>query len=52
MPAVLIVPLLFHYKGSKILNGGPETQDTNQSQHNGENGEEKKDKHEVGSKKK
>ncbi|OXB55535.1 hypothetical protein ASZ78_002564 [Callipepla squamata] len=38
--------------GSKILNGGSETQDTNQSQHNGENAEEKKDKHEVGSKKK
>ncbi|XP_067172445.1 PC4 and SFRS1-interacting protein [Apteryx mantelli] len=38
--------------GSKVLNGGSETQDTNQSQHNGENTEEKKDKHEVGSKKK
>ncbi|POI29459.1 hypothetical protein CIB84_006791 [Bambusicola thoracicus] len=36
---------------SKIVNGGPETQDTNQSQHNGENAEEK-DKHEVASKKK
>ncbi|NWW19227.1 PSIP1 factor, partial [Falcunculus frontatus] len=38
--------------GSKILNGGSETQDTNQSQHNGENAEEKKDRHEAGSKKK
>ncbi|NXT63693.1 PSIP1 factor, partial [Chaetops frenatus] len=38
--------------GSKILNGGSEAQDTNQSQHNGENAEEKKDRHEVGSKKK
>ncbi|NXD05201.1 PSIP1 factor, partial [Certhia familiaris] len=38
--------------GSKILNGGSEVQDTNQSQHNGENTEEKKDRHEVGSKKK
>ncbi|NWV79914.1 PSIP1 factor, partial [Dasyornis broadbenti] len=38
--------------GSKILNGGSEAQDTNQSQHNGENTEEKKDRHEVGSKKK
>ncbi|KFQ52993.1 Lens epithelium-derived growth factor, partial [Pelecanus crispus] len=38
--------------GSKVLNGGSEAQDTNQSQHNGENTEEKKDKHEVGSKKK
>ncbi|NXQ30199.1 PSIP1 factor, partial [Alaudala cheleensis] len=37
--------------GSKILNGGSEAQDTNQSQHNGENAEEK-DRHEVGSKKK
>lgn len=44
--------LLFHLKGSKILNGGSEAQDTNQSQHNGENAEEKKDRHEVGSKKK
>ncbi|RMC19336.1 hypothetical protein DUI87_03945 [Hirundo rustica rustica] len=39
-------------EGSKILNGGSEAQDTNQSQHNGENVEEKKDRHEVGSKKK
>ncbi|NXK46562.1 PSIP1 factor, partial [Chauna torquata] len=38
--------------GSKVLNGGSETQDTSQSQHNGENTEEKKDKHEVGSKRK
>lgn len=38
--------------GSKILNGGSEAQDTNPSQHNGENAEEKKDRHEVGSKKK
>ncbi|XP_058679548.1 PC4 and SFRS1-interacting protein [Ammospiza nelsoni] len=38
--------------GSKILNGGSEAQDTNQSQHNGESAEERKDKHEVGSKKK
>ncbi|NXH97539.1 PSIP1 factor, partial [Pachycephala philippinensis] len=38
--------------GSKILNGGSEAQDTNQSQHNGENAEEKKDRHEAGSKKK
>ncbi|XP_023799372.1 PC4 and SFRS1-interacting protein [Cyanistes caeruleus] len=38
--------------GSKILNGGSEAQDTNQSQHNGENAEEKKDRHEVVSKKK
>ncbi|XP_074789358.1 PC4 and SFRS1-interacting protein [Athene noctua] len=38
--------------GSKVLNGGSEAQDTNQSQHNGENTEEKKDRHEVGSKKK
>ncbi|NXB38494.1 PSIP1 factor, partial [Eulacestoma nigropectus] len=37
---------------SKILNGGSEAQDTNQSQHNGENAEEKKDRHEAGSKKK
>lgn len=44
--------LLFHFKGSKILNGGSEAQDTNQSQHNGENAEEKKDRHEAGSKKK
>lgn len=33
------------------MNGGSETQDTNQSQHNGENAEEK-DKLEVASKKK
>ncbi|NXA38752.1 PSIP1 factor, partial [Eudromia elegans] len=38
--------------GSKVLNGGSETQDTGQAQHNGENTEEKKDKHEAGSKKK
>ncbi|NXH31035.1 PSIP1 factor, partial [Myiagra hebetior] len=38
--------------GSKILNGGSEAQDTSQSQHNGENAEEKKDRHEAGSKKK
>ncbi|RLW05239.1 hypothetical protein DV515_00005295 [Chloebia gouldiae] len=38
--------------GSKILNGGSEAQDTNQSQHNGDSAEEKKDRHEVGSKKK
>ncbi|KFP69207.1 Lens epithelium-derived growth factor, partial [Acanthisitta chloris] len=38
--------------GSKVLNGGSEAQDTNQSQHNGENTEEKKDRHEAGSKKK
>ncbi|NXQ80419.1 PSIP1 factor, partial [Nyctibius grandis] len=38
--------------GSKVLNGGSEAQDTNQSQHNGENTEEKKDRHEGGSKKK
>ncbi|XP_064357378.1 PC4 and SFRS1-interacting protein isoform X2 [Dromaius novaehollandiae] len=38
--------------GSKVLNGGSETQDTSQTQHNGENTEEKKDKHEAGSKKK
>uniref|UniRef100_A0A8D2P9X3 PC4 and SFRS1 interacting protein 1 n=1 Tax=Zosterops lateralis melanops TaxID=1220523 RepID=A0A8D2P9X3_ZOSLA len=39
------------HTGSKILNGGSESQDTNQSQHNGENAEEKKDRHEAGSKK-
>ncbi|NXH17914.1 PSIP1 factor, partial [Bucco capensis] len=38
--------------GSKVLNGASEAQDTNQSQHNGENTEEKKDRHEAGSKKK
>ncbi|XP_052634769.1 PC4 and SFRS1-interacting protein isoform X1 [Harpia harpyja] len=38
--------------GSKVLNGGSEAQDTNQSQHNGENTEEKKDRHEAGGKKK
>ncbi|NWS54925.1 PSIP1 factor, partial [Chunga burmeisteri] len=38
--------------GSKVLNGGAEPQDTNPSQHNEENTEEKKDRHEVGSKKK
>ncbi|NWW42778.1 PSIP1 factor, partial [Pedionomus torquatus] len=37
---------------SKVLNGGSEAQDTNQTQHNGENAEEKKDRHEVGTKKK
>ncbi|NXR02193.1 PSIP1 factor, partial [Sagittarius serpentarius] len=37
--------------GSKVLNGGSEARDTNQSQHNQENIEEKKDRHEVGSKK-
>ncbi|KFO72789.1 Lens epithelium-derived growth factor [Cuculus canorus] len=36
---------------SKVLNGGSEAQDNNQSQHNGENTEEK-DKHEAGVKKK
>ncbi|NXY22918.1 PSIP1 factor, partial [Atrichornis clamosus] len=38
--------------GSKILNGASEAQDTNQSQHNGENAEEKKDRNDIGSKKK
>ncbi|NXW58671.1 PSIP1 factor, partial [Eurystomus gularis] len=38
--------------GSKVLNGGSEAQDTNQSQHNGENTEEKKDRPEAGSDKK
>ncbi|NXD86170.1 PSIP1 factor, partial [Halcyon senegalensis] len=38
--------------GSKVLNGASEAQDTKQSQHNGENTEEKKDRREVGSKKK
>ncbi|NWQ97949.1 PSIP1 factor, partial [Burhinus bistriatus] len=38
--------------GSKVLNGGSEAQDTNQTQHNGENTEDRKDRHEVGSKKK
>ncbi|XP_013158005.1 PC4 and SFRS1-interacting protein [Falco biarmicus] len=38
--------------GSKVLNGGSEAQDTNQSQHNGENTEDEKDRHEVGSKRK
>lgn len=41
-----------HFKGAKPLNGGSETQDINQSQQNGENTEEKKEKHEVGTKKK
>lgn len=50
-PASTTFPV-FHFKGSKILNGGSESQDTNQSQHNGENAEEKKDRHEAGSKKK
>uniref|UniRef100_A0A8C0HFX5 PC4 and SRSF1 interacting protein 1 n=1 Tax=Chelonoidis abingdonii TaxID=106734 RepID=A0A8C0HFX5_CHEAB len=31
--------------GSKILNGGPDAQDSNQSQHNGDSTEEKRDKH-------
>ncbi|XP_074424568.1 lens epithelium-derived growth factor-like isoform X3 [Larus michahellis] len=38
--------------GVKTLNGGSEIQDINQSQQNGENTEEKKEKHEVGTKKK
>ncbi|XP_066843714.1 PC4 and SFRS1-interacting protein isoform X4 [Anser cygnoides] len=38
--------------GSKVLNGGSETQDTTESQHNGENTDENKDKPEVASKKK
>ncbi|KAM6328035.1 PC4 and SFRS1-interacting protein isoform 1-T3 [Alca torda] len=38
--------------GSKVLNGGSEAQDTNQTQHDGENAEEKKDRLEAGSKKK
>ncbi|NXV49971.1 PSIP1 factor, partial [Uria aalge] len=38
--------------GSKVLNGGSEAQDTNQTQHDGENTEEKKDRLEAGSKKK
>ncbi|XP_048707246.1 PC4 and SFRS1-interacting protein isoform X2 [Caretta caretta] len=38
--------------GSKILNGGPDAQDSNQSHHNGDSTEEKRDKHEVGTKKK
>ncbi|XP_034630016.1 PC4 and SFRS1-interacting protein isoform X2 [Trachemys scripta elegans] len=38
--------------GSKILNGGPDAQDSNQTQHNGDSTEEKRDKHEVGTKKK
>ncbi|XP_040977441.1 lens epithelium-derived growth factor-like isoform X3 [Aquila chrysaetos chrysaetos] len=38
--------------GAKTLNGGSEAQDINQSQQNGENTEEKKEKHEVGTKKK
>lgn len=38
--------------GPKVLNGGSEAQDTNQPQHNGENTEEKKDRHDVGTKKK
>ncbi|XP_074424578.1 lens epithelium-derived growth factor-like isoform X12 [Larus michahellis] len=37
--------------GVKTLNGGSEIQDINQSQQNGENTEEKKEKHEVGTKK-
>uniref|UniRef100_A0A8B9GKX7 PC4 and SFRS1 interacting protein 1 n=1 Tax=Amazona collaria TaxID=241587 RepID=A0A8B9GKX7_9PSIT len=35
-----------------VLNGGSEAQDTSQSQQTGENAEDKKDRHEVGSKKK
>ncbi|NXN06971.1 PSIP1 factor, partial [Indicator maculatus] len=38
--------------GPKVLNGGSEAQDTNQPQHNGENTEEKKDRHETGTKRK
>ncbi|KYO42863.1 PC4 and SFRS1-interacting protein isoform X1 [Alligator mississippiensis] len=38
--------------GSKMLNGGPDSQDTNQLQHNGDSTEEKRDKHEVSTKKK
>ncbi|NXK82333.1 PSIP1 factor, partial [Amazona guildingii] len=38
--------------GPKVLNGGSEAQDTSQSQQTGENAEDKKDRHEVGSKKK
>uniref|UniRef100_A0A8B9GJ40 PC4 and SFRS1 interacting protein 1 n=1 Tax=Amazona collaria TaxID=241587 RepID=A0A8B9GJ40_9PSIT len=37
--------------GPKVLNGGSEAQDTSQSQQTGENAEDKKDRHEVGSKK-
>ncbi|KAM9367778.1 PC4 and SFRS1-interacting protein [Phaethornis superciliosus] len=37
---------------SKVLNGACEAQDTSQSPNNGENTEEKKDRHEAGSKKK
>lgn len=44
--------LPFRCKGSKVLNGGSEMQDTTQSQHNGDNTDENKDKPEVGSKKK
>ncbi|XP_061230654.1 PC4 and SFRS1-interacting protein [Neopsephotus bourkii] len=38
--------------GPKVLNGGSEAQDTSQSQQTGEKAEDKKDRHEVGSKKK
>ncbi|NXG45337.1 PSIP1 factor, partial [Psilopogon haemacephalus] len=38
--------------GPKVLNGGSESQDTNQPQHNGENTEEKKDRHDISTKKK
>nr|XP_006117886.1 PC4 and SFRS1-interacting protein isoform X2 [Pelodiscus sinensis] len=38
--------------GSKILNGGPDAQDSNQSQHNGDSTEEKRERHEVNTKKK
>lgn len=44
--------LLCNFKGSKILNGGPDAQDSNQSHHNGDSTEEKRDKHEGGTKKK
>ncbi|XP_053909235.1 lens epithelium-derived growth factor-like [Cuculus canorus] len=38
--------------GAKTLNGGSETQDINQTQQNGENSKEKKEKHETDTKKK
>nr|XP_006117885.1 PC4 and SFRS1-interacting protein isoform X1 [Pelodiscus sinensis] len=44
--------LLWNFKGSKILNGGPDAQDSNQSQHNGDSTEEKRERHEVNTKKK
>ncbi|NXU48040.1 PSIP1 factor, partial [Turnix velox] len=37
---------------SKVLNGGSESQDTNQTQHNGENTDKKKDRRDIGNKKK